>query len=288
MLLCNKVSPEIRFFRFEHETLWEIPVVFGGSFMIDLHCHIIPGIDDGAKSAEIACAMAENAWNTGVDTIVATPHCNLNMARPNYRGWDYALAFSMFKALLKQRGIPITILPGAEVYGRSHNIRQLIEENRLVTLNHSRYLLVEFNFGADGEYISRILDAVSHRGLIPVVAHPERYEAVQQDPGLAQYWFSRGYIIQLNKGSILGLLGEGAQICSRELLARGFAHVIASDAHDNHYRPTGFRELLGYLGPYVDHRYLKLLLSTNPKRIISNQLIPSPGLEYLHSEEESS
>lgn len=247
--------------------------------MIDLHCHIIPGIDDGAKSAEIACAMAEHAWKTGVDTIVATPHCNLNMERPNYRGRDYTLAFSMFRALLRQRGIPVTILPGAEVYAHSHNIRQLIEGDRLVTLNHSRYLLVEFNFGAEGEYICRILDAVAHRGLIPVVAHPERYEAVQQDPRLVQLWFSSGYIIQLNKGSILGLLGEGARECSHELLDRGFAHVIASDAHDTLYRPTGFRELLGYLGPYVDHRYLKLLLATNPGRIIHNQIIPSPGLE---------
>lgn len=244
--------------------------------MIDLHCHIIPGVDDGARSAEVACAMAERAWKAGVDTIVATPHCNLNPERLNYRGRDYTLAFSMFRGLLKQRGIPITLLPGAEVYGHSHNIRQLIDENRLVTLNHSRYLLIEFNFGASGEYITRILEAVSHRGLIPVVAHPERYEAVQADPRLAAFWFSRGYVIQLNKGSILGLLGEGSRECSHLLLSRGFAHVIASDAHDAHYRTTGFKELLACLGHRVDHRYLKLLLSTNPRRIISDQIIPGP------------
>lgn len=252
--------------------------------MIDLHCHIIPYIDDGARSAHIACAMARHAVRSGVTTIVATPHCNL-AGRMNYRDRDYFLTLGMFRALLKQEGIDLTVLPGAEVFVRPSNIRALIEADRLVTLNRSRYLLVEFPFDCSGRVISRLLDAIAHRGLVPVVAHPERYDAVQDSPQLVARWFSQGYIIQLNKGSLLGRLGSGAARCSNHLLRHGLAHVIASDAHDPKYRPTGFQSLIPSIEPIVGREYLRLLLRTNPQRIISDLPIPSPNTSF--SKEES-
>lgn len=205
----------------------------GYGAMIDLHCHILPGIDDGAASAEIACAMAEHAWQSGVTAIVATPHCNLPGFRHNYRGEAYAARLDRLRELLQQRSIPIRLLPGAEVFADPENIRDLIAERRLITLNHSRYLLVEFDFGTPPQLLCRTLDAIRNRGLIPVIAHPERYAAVQDRPALAAQWFYQGYLLQLNKGSLLGLLGRRAMETGRGLLAHGLAHVIASDAHDD-------------------------------------------------------
>ena len=245
--------------------------------MIDLHCHIIPKVDDGAPSAEAACAMAEHALRSGVDTVVATPHCNLRGARLTTAGTDYDHAFGMLRALLRQRGIPLTVLPGAELFAHRSNLRQLLDSGRLVTLNRSRYLLVEFRFSEDGEEISALLAAIARRGLIPVVAHPERYEAVQEAPGLVADWFSRGYVIQLNKGSLLGRLGTGAERASLHLLRRGLAHVIASDAHDPVYRPTGFTTLLPFLAQRCPSDYARLLLEENPRRIIQNQPICDPS-----------
>ncbi len=244
--------------------------------MIDLHCHIIPQIDDGAWNAATACAMARHAWRSGVDTIVATPHCNLAGARPNYRDHDYFTILAMFRALLKQHGIPLKVLPGSEVFVHPGNIRELIENRKIVTLNHSRYLLVEFSFGTHGQSICHLLDAIARRGLIPVVAHPERYDAVQDQPDLVARWFAQGYIIQLNKGSLLGRLGQSARQCAMHLLQNGLAHVIASDAHDMKYRPPGFQSLIPAIEPYIGREYLKLLLVDNPKRIISDQPIPKP------------
>lgn len=253
--------------------------------MIDLHCHIIPYIDDGAKSIDVACAMAMHAYKSGVKTIVATPHCNLRNTRPNYRDRDYITVFSTFRAVLKQRNIPITLLAGSEVFAHEDNIRQLIDDRMLVTLNNSRYLLVEFPFHGNGKTLCRTLEAIARRGLIPVIAHPERYSAVQEDPDLVGRWFSQGFVIQLNKGSLLGRLGHEAKQTSRHLLSHGLAHVIASDAHDMDHRPPGFVSLQKELP--INPHYLKILLHDNPKHIINDEPLPRPGADFDIMEEGS-
>ena len=241
--------------------------------MIDLHCHIIPFLDDGARNAAMACDMAEHSLRCGVDTIVATPHCNIEYMPGNYRGRSYQEAFGLFRALLKQHHIPLTVLPGAELFAHRHNLRQLLEENRVVTLNHSRYLLTEFGFHTPIEEISAMLALIERKGYIPVIAHPERYTAVQQEPQAVARWFQRGYVIQVNKGSLLGRLGEGARLTGLRLLRYGLAHVIASDAHHPYHRPTGFRSLTPLLDQLCSAEYTQLLLKTNPLRIISDQPI---------------
>lgn len=241
--------------------------------MIDLHCHIIPWVDDGADDAETACKMAAHAVRSGVTTVVATPHCNLRGALPNYRGRGYDRRLAMFRALLRQHRIPLKVLPGAEVFAHPDNLRTLLAHRRLVTLNHSHYLLVEFDFGLPGDEITRLLGMIAEYGLTPVVAHPERYDAVQAAPELAMHWFSEGCLLQLNKGSLLHRLGDGAYETSMLLLRRGFADVIASDAHDTYYRPSGFQSLLPVLERYCAPAYVRLLLEQNPARILSDRRI---------------
>ena len=177
--------------------------------MIDLHCHILPGVDDGSPDAEISLSMARHAAESGVTAIAVTPHCNLPGFRRNYRGPDYRRQLNDLRELLTQENIPLRLYSGAEVFADPSNIRTLIEQHELITLGGSRYLLVEFDFGLPGSVLLRTLEAIAQRGLVPVVAHPERYDAVQRDPGLAAWCFSRGMLLQLNKGSLLGLLGVG-------------------------------------------------------------------------------
>lgn len=244
--------------------------------MIDLHCHIIPWVDDGADNAEVACLMAEHAVRSGVKTIVATPHSNLGGACRNFRGIDYDRRFALFRALLRQHRIPLEVLPGAEVFIDGMDAVRRIDAHELVTLNHSRYLLVEFDFSAPAASICSALDAIAARGLVPVVAHPERYAAVRRKPMLVARWFEKGYIIQVNKGSLLGRLGAGAERTAFELLRRGLIHVIASDAHDTYYRPTGFRSLLPLLDRFCEPEYARILLQINPERIIHDKSIYHP------------
>ena len=242
--------------------------------MIDLHCHILPLVDDGAEDAAVACAMAKHCLRSGVDTVVATPHCNLFGARENFAGRSYEECLGMFRALLRQHKIPLKVLPGAELFAHSSNLGELLDGRRVVTLNRSRYLLTEFNFRSHPDSIETSLDRIARRGYIPVIAHPERYEAVQEEPELAARWFQKGYIIQLNKGSLLGRLGHGAYDCSTLLLRSGVAHVIASDAHNMNTRPTGFLSLIPLLRQLCPQEYIDLLLQDNPARILADEDIP--------------
>lgn len=242
--------------------------------MIDLHCHILPFVDDGADNANIACAMAKHSLRCGVDTVVVTPHCNLFGARENFRGREYEEVLGMFRALLRQHRIPLNVLPGCELFVHDSNLVELLDHKKVMTLNRSRYLLTEFHFHASGESISHSLSRIARRGYVPVVAHPERYRAVQQDPLLVVEWFSQGHIIQLNKGSLLGRLGQGAHSTAIHLLRAGLAHVIASDAHNMQHRPPGFLSLMPTLKQHCSGEYAKLLLEDNPMRILSDQPIP--------------
>lgn len=246
--------------------------------MIDLHCHILPFVDDGARNARMACEMAEHSLRTGVDIIVATPHWNIPRMPDHFRGRSYWEIFGLFRALLKQHRIPLTVLPGAELFAQRSNLRQLLEERRVVTLNHSRYLLTEFHFHASTEEMDSMLRLIRRAGYVPVVAHPERYIDVQQHPSAATRWFREGYILQINKGSLLGRLGEGARQTGLQLLQRGFAHVIASDAHHPYHRPTGFRSLTPLLERHCSTEYAEILLHHNPLRIISDKSVISPDL----------
>lgn len=246
--------------------------------MIDLHCHILPFVDDGAQNARMACEMARHSLHSGVDTIVATPHCNIEYMPDNYRSRDYWAILGLFRTLLRQHRIPLTVLPGAELFAQRDNLQQILEERQAVTLNHSRYLLTEFSFRVSLEEINRKLYMIRRAGYIPVIAHPERYSEVQQNPACAVRWIREGYVLQVNKGSLLGRLGEGAHRTGLYLLRSGLAHVIASDAHHPYHRPTGFSSLLPQLRHYCPAEYIDLLLRVNPRRIISDENVISLDL----------
>ena len=112
--------------------------------MIDLHCHILPGVDDGSPDAETSLSMARHAAESGVTAIAVTPHCNLPGFRRNYRGPDYRRRLNDLRELLTQENIPLRLYSGAEVFADPSNIRTLIEQHELITLGGSRYLLLEF------------------------------------------------------------------------------------------------------------------------------------------------
>ena len=121
--------------------------------MIDLHCHILPGVDDGSPDAETSLSMARHAAESGVTAIAVTPHCNLPGFRRNYRGPDYRRRLNDLRELLTQENIPLRLYSGAEVFADPSNIRTLIEQHELITLGGSRYLLVEFDFGLPGSVL---------------------------------------------------------------------------------------------------------------------------------------
>ncbi len=240
--------------------------------MIDIHAHILPGIDDGAPNVGAALEMAAMAVESGVTTLVATPHCMDFADRKNF--WDNQLIteISAFRTLLAKEKIPLEILPGMEIFGTS-NVPQLIRNGKMIGLNHSDYLLIEFAFYNYASQATEILEQLVAMGKRPVVAHPERYKYVQEDPSILNMWTEMGCLMQINKGSLLGSFGPVEQRLAFELVARGFAITVASDAHSPVRRTTWMKDVRRLLKEEFSSSTAKKLLDTNPMKIIKNEII---------------
>lgn len=239
--------------------------------MIDLHCHILPGVDDGAETMEDALTMARMAAESGVTHLVATPHCNLPYTEEkNYLSPSLISRFVELRNRIQQAGIPLKLYPGSEILC-TPNLPELIRQDKLIPLGNSNYLLIEFFFDEALSYMDDMLEAIAAEGLCPVIAHPERYEAVQRNPHIIEHWFSRGHIIQINKGSILGRLGRRAKYTAQWILSHGLAHVVASDAHSPVARTTQMSELIQYITDHCTPEYANILLHENPSRILNGR-----------------
>ncbi len=238
--------------------------------MIDLHCHILPGLDDGSDSLDTSCRMAALAADCGVRYIVATPHCNTRSDPKNYRSAALRDALTALQRELDRWQIPVRLLPGAEVLVRG-DFEDLLARDMLPTLNGSRYLLVEFYFDESASFMERALRAVRQAGLVPVLAHPERYAAIQARPHLAELLRDAGCLLQLNKDSILGRLGEDCFDTASLLLHRGLAFALASDAHHYRRRSTDLTLLLEALDRRFPEADPEKLLRTNPLLIVNDR-----------------
>ena len=241
--------------------------------MTDIHCHILPQTDDGADSMEDALEMARMAAESGVTHLIATPHCNLPFAdEKNFTSVSLLERVLELQARIKQANIPLNLYPGCEVFC-TPDTPSLIRQGKLLTLANTNYLLVEFFFDEELSYMDDMLRAISAEGLIPVIAHPERYDSIQRTPHIIERWFRSGYIIQLNKGSILGRMGRHAQRTADWILDHGLAHVVASDAHSSVMRTPDMTQLQEHLMDFCDPEYAKILLELNPSRILNGRSV---------------
>lgn len=242
--------------------------------MIDIHCHILPMIDDGASDLAEAVALARLAVSSGVTGIIATPHFQGD--RQGLELMPKLLArYDRLSKIIVQQQIPLKLYPGAEILCTPETV-SMARQKLLPTLGNSNYLLTEFFFNESAEFMCDTLSALAECGYRPVIAHPERYGAVQQFPKLIENWFFQGVVIQLNKGSLLGAFGSEIQETSQWILRSGLAHIIASDAHSIRHRTTDMMGLREYLQANCPPRYIQVLLEDNPARIVANQsMVPT-------------
>lgn len=236
----------------------------------DIHCHILPGVDDGSDSLEESILMCEAACRSGSGAVIATPHFDAGIA--DTVRWRAAVGerLSSLKAALIQSNIPMDIYPGGEVLVTPELIEP-IQKGEAPFLADSDYMLVEFYFDESLFEIDDMLRRIASFGIRPVIAHPERYFAVQQDREAILRWFQTGYVIQINKGSVLGRLGRGAQSTARWILRRGLAHIAASDAHHANVRTPELSGLQELIETEYSEEYADILLTRNPRRILQNR-----------------
>lgn len=241
--------------------------------MIDIHTHILPEIDDGSPSLDDSLSMAEIALSSGVDTIIMTPHCNIPDYYDNYYSLQLMHAFSNFKRALEQTGIPVQVLPGMEIFC-TPDITGLIQNRKVIGLNFSKYFLVEFNFGADPEWITGRLQEILNIGKIPIIAHPERYDCIYELPETAITWIKMGCLLQCNKGSFLGSFGRQVEEAAHILLNHQLVSFIASDAHRPNIRTPHMQEIWQYISYNFSEETALRLMRDNPLCVCHNQPVP--------------
>ena len=240
--------------------------------MIDIHAHILPGIDDGAEDLYDTLEMAQMAVDSGVGKIIATPHCNIPGMYGNYFGKEYIDKYESVVRAIREENIPIEILPGMEVFS-TEDLPDLIVDHKIMPLNQSRYILMEFSFDEDPEFADLILKRVAAVGAKPVIAHAERYEFIQDYPQIAYRWYKRGYVIQANKGSFLGRFGSMAKRTADSLLRHNLIMAIASDAHSPLQRTPYMLDAYDELSREYSEKHLDVLFQYNPVRICDNREI---------------
>ncbi len=234
--------------------------------MVDIHCHILPGLDDGAATVYDTLDMAYLAYKSGTEQIAATSHCNIPGLYNNYYDDVYRNTFKLAQNAIENEGIPITLMPGMEVFATA-NLPQLIAEKKVIGLNNTRNILIEFNFSEDPEFADFILNKVYSSGMTPVIAHAERYDFVQEYPERVFQWHSKGYFVQVNKGSFCGRFGRSAEKTAFLLLNHNLITAVASDAHSQVRRTPCMSEAYDYLAPEYPEEYLNDLFITNPRRL---------------------
>ena len=234
--------------------------------MIDIHTHILPGLDDGASDIYDSIEMAALAHEYGTEVIVATPHCNIPGEYGNYFGKEYIRTFQKTKEIIQREEPGVTLLAGMEVFA-TEDLPRLLTEGKIFPINRTRYVLMEFDFWEDPEFADEILRQVKEVRAIPLIAHAERYEFIQDNPQIVDRWKQKGYEVQVNKGSFLGRFGEDARNTAYNLLNHNLVTAVASDAHSPIRRTTCMADAYDDLRREYSEEYLDILFEINPRNI---------------------
>ena len=238
--------------------------------MFDLHMHILAGLDDGAESMEESLEMAQMAVRSGILGAAASSHANLYRGAKKSAGIGaYVTAFNKLKQRLAAEKIPLTLYPAMEIRADRH-AAVLLQTGKLLTINQSRYPLVEFYFDCRPGYMSERLDMIRAAGYTPILAHPERYDCIRQNPGILYELHEKGIILQVNKGSILGHFGSGVRHTARWMLMHRLAGLVASDAHNTYSRTPDMEALVQWMEINLGMDSVRILLDENPRAILSD------------------
>ncbi|WP_338449646.1 CpsB/CapC family capsule biosynthesis tyrosine phosphatase [Niallia oryzisoli] len=210
--------------------------------MIDIHCHILPGVDDGAKDMDESMDMAKEAVREGIHTIIATPH-------HKNRQWDNEKTFILKRVAelnqhLSNEGIPLTILPGQETRIYGEILEDYLSGGKILPLGETSYLFIEFPSGHVPRYAETLLYEIQTEGLIPIIVHPERNQEIIENPDLLYKFVKSGTLTQVTAGSLCGYFGKKIKKFSHQLIEANLTHFIASDAHNVHNRTFKMAETM--------------------------------------------
>jgi protein-tyrosine phosphatase len=245
--------------------------------LIDIHSHVLFGLDDGARTLEDSLAMVRLAAKHGTTDLVATPHANLE-----YRFEPERIAERIAQVREAASDV-LRLYTGCDFHLSYENIQDAIDHPRKYTINQQNYLLVEFSelliFKNTEEIFARLRDA----GMIPVITHPERNGLLRQRAETIAQWVEQGARVQLTAQSLTGRFGRNAKDFSRDLLNRKLVHVVASDGHDCERRPPVMDDARAWLRMEYGEALAEALCVTNPGAALRGQEMHLPDAEMESS-----
>ena len=237
--------------------------------MIDFHNHIIPNLDDGSKSVEMSLNMLREAQAQGITDVVNTVHYQHPKMDNKDTSYDFIInEINTFQNIVNDHNININIHPASEVFFK-FNLTEILE-NPITTFGNGKYMLIEFQRLSFPDGYEDEIFKLQLKGITPIIAHPERYRAIQNDINLAKKWIERGYLIQIDCSSIIGGFGEETQISAIELLKNGLCHLIGSDAHNDKRRNFLLKQALLETEKYIGSNS-SLIIQNNSKKILNGE-----------------
>lgn len=236
---------------------------------IDIHAHIVPSVDDGARSAVEAYQLLDKAQSQRIGIIVATPHINDHAADDNITSIIQAVKRFCHVA----SNDTITILPGAEVMVRPDLVDLICKHPQLMLNRGQRYVLVELPLTTLPIYAERALFEVQARGWVPIIAHPERYAFVQRDPNWLWQLLRNGALGQVTADSITLPRSHPIRRTAEILVKHSMVHVIASDAHSLSERPFRLWEAVDIVRRWVGERDAVAMVTDVPRSILADEPI---------------
>lgn len=238
--------------------------------MIDIHCHIVPDIDDGASDMNEALSMARLALDNETNTIINTSHFNPVF---NYTSsTKLKKAVEVFNNVLSTNNIDLQVLLGNELY-YNKELMHCLDKKEFFCLNNSDYILVEFS---NASFPSNILDVVYEfviRGYIPILAHVERYPSFAKNLKLVQKCIECGALIQVNSSSVLGSSSSSSQESVLDLIDNNMVHFVASDGHGSTRRRPILKNSYDFISGSYSKELADKLFFTNPQAVIDNEKI---------------
>jgi protein-tyrosine phosphatase len=239
--------------------------------LIDLHCHVLPGIDDGAKDLKTSLAMARMACSDGVSTIACTPHILPGVY--NNSGPAIRQAVARLRESFLEAGIPIRLVTGADVHIAADLDVQL-GNGRALTLNDSRYLLLEPPHHQLPRRFSDLIFGMQAAGYVPIVTHPERLSWIEGHYDLVKRLVCNSVLMQITAGSLMGRFGRRPRYWAERMLDDGLCHLLATDAHDTERRPPRMAEARELVAQRLGRDEATHLVLTRPRGIL-NDLSPA-------------
>jgi len=245
--------------------------------MVDVHCHILPGLDDGPKTVNDALWMCSIAAEDGISTIVATPHMlnGIYSVTPA----DILAGVQRLNEACRAKNLPIEILPGADIYIDSDLPRLLADEQLMTVANRFGHLMLELPEESVPAHLHDLLFELQLAGVTPIISHPERNYAIQQDIHLLYQLVEAGNLTQITAGALTGQFGSVVQKTALQITKAGLAHLIATDAHDTQRRRPVLSQARKLVEQLLSPEDAELMTSGRARDIIDGKYVCVPEVE---------